>query len=524
MSKELDKSNPLPATPELNTYFQAASEEVWREAAEKLLKGKSFDKTLRSDTVEGFTLEPIYHTATIVASTIQKEYPGLAPFTRGSKPQGNTRGWFTAQRVQYASVTEANSIILEGLRCGENAVCVSVAPGEENTSKAISVRNLSDLQLLFSEVDLSAVPLFCYCNGASASLTAGLSRLLAEIGSSANVLHGWVMNDAVTQLAVNGNLPIAIDRFLDDQVALYRISKAHFPRLKVLGADMRPWQHAGASAVQELGISLAIGAEYFRSVLSKEDHLDAAELLKDFQLVFAVGSDFFMEIAKLRAARLLWHHLVSSFDSKPIESGVSIHCETSTWNKTLYDPHVNMLRTTTEAMSAVMGGCDSLTILPFDEILNGGNSFSRRIARNTHHLLREESGFHQVVDPAGGAPYVESLTRQLAEAAWEEFKNIESSGGIFDSLFGGDIQKKITATAQKRFKRVSTAKSAFVGTNRYANAAERGRQEMPVSLNSDDLTFIDSDRTMTWLPPLNLSDEGAFEKMQDALAGRLYFS
>lgn len=525
MSKELDKlSIPLPAKPDLDSYFSAASEEAWREAAEKLLKGKSFYKTLRSSTVEGFTLEPIYHTAAKVASTTQTDFPGLAPFTRGNTAKGTTRGWRTAQRIQNTSIAAANAAILEGLQRGENGVCISLSLLEDDVSGAIILRNLSDLQLLFREVDLSAVPLYCYCNSTPAALTAGLSRLLSEIGYSSTVLHGWLMNDPVTQLAVSGNLPASIDTLLEDQVALYQISKTHFPHLKVLGADLRPWHNAGASAIQELGVSLAIGAYYLRNVLGANDTLSASDVLENFQLTFAVGSDFFMEIAKLRAARFVWHRMISTFDNKPCETGISLHCESSTWNKTLYDPHVNMLRTTTEAMSAVMGGCESLTILPFDEIMNGGNAFSRRIARNTHHLLREESGFNQVIDPAGGAPFVEELTHKLAKQAWDEFRDIESSGGILEELRMGSLQKKIAATAEQREKKLATAKTVFVGTNRYANAAEKRAQKAPAPQDSDDLTFIDSDRTITWLPPLRLSDDGAFEKLEDALSGRLYFA
>jgi len=524
MSKETEKTNSLPATPQLDAYFQTASDKIWHEAAEKLLKGKPFDKILRSRTIEGFTLEPIYHTAAKIAALTQSEYPGLAPFKRGSHARGSSNGWFTAQRVNSGSVGEANDIILEGLKNGENAVCISLSLNENDAQDAIALRNLSDLQLLFSEVDLSAVPLYCYCGGASAALTAGLSKLLAEIGSNATVLRGWLMNDPITQLAANGNLSAPVNEILEDQVALYRIANTHFPNLKVLGVDMRPWHNAGASATQELGISLAIGAHYLRSLLREEKNISASDVLKNFQLAFAVGSDFFMEIAKLRAARIVWHYMISSFDNKPSNIGVSIHCETSTWNKTLYDPHVNMLRTTTEAMSAVMGGCESLTILPFDEIINGGNAFSRRIARNTHHLLRDESGFHQVIDPAGGSPFIETLTQQLAKQAWDEFREIEASGGIEESLISGAVLERVALTAEQRMNGVNRAKTVFVGTNKYANAAEKSAPNTPNLQMSDDLTFIDSDKTITWLPPLRLSEDGAFEKLQDALAGRLYFA
>ena len=238
-----------------------------------------------------------------------------------------------------------------------------------------------------------------------------------------------------------------------------------------VGVSTRPYHNAGGNAVQELAFALATGVEYLRQAEKRGVSVD--QIAPKFVFGFAMGSDFFMGIAKLRAARLLWAKAVAASGGNADAQKMRIYASTALWNKTQLDPYVNMLRNTTEAFSAVVGGADNLYVAPFDEVARTPDDFSKRIARNTQIMLAEECHFDHVVDPAGGSYYVETLTAQVASAAWAIFQQIEKAGGMLKALEAGIPQQQVKAVAAKKAEAVAQRRLSLIGTNVYANATEK---------------------------------------------------
>jgi methylmalonyl-CoA mutase len=242
------------------------------------------------------------------------------------------------------------------------------------------------------------------------------------------------------------------------------------PNVKTVIVRGEPYHNGGANAVQELAFAFATAVEYIRACLDRGVAIDA--IAPRIQFSFSVGSNFFMEIAKLRAARLIWSNIAKAFGGNEQSQKIAMHARTSYFTKTVYDPYVNMLRAAAEAFAATVGGADSLHVSPFDEAVGPADEFSRRIARNTQLILLEEAHIANVIDPAGGSYYVETLTAQVAEEAWKLFQQIEAKGGIVQALQDGFVQEQVEAVAKKRKKNVETRKEKIVGTNFYANLAE----------------------------------------------------
>ena len=259
---------------------------------------------------------------------------------------------------------------------------------------------------------------------------------------------------------VRGTLDLPLDTAFDELAKAERIA-----------VNTRIYNSAGGNAVQELAFALATGVEYLRQAEKRGVEVNAIAPKMTFG--FAMGSDFFMGIAKLRAARLLWSRVVAACGGNAAAQKMSIHASTSLWSKSKLDPYVNMLRATTEAFSAVAGGCDSLVVSPFDDVVRTPDEFSKRIARNTQFILAEECHFDHVVDPGGGSYYVETLTAQLANAAWAIFQQIEKAGGMLKALEAGIPQQQVKAVAAKKAEAVAQRRLSLIGVNVYANATEK---------------------------------------------------
>jgi len=520
-TNELDNSS-LAEAPDLERFFDEATPDMWRAAADKLLKGKSFEKTLLTSTPEDITLQPLYSQWDELGHKLKDSFPGQTPFLRGGNASGQTRGWHIAQTASRMSPADANSAILAGLRSGENAVSVLLTSGIDSRIKeAITIRDIKDLSRLLQDVDLAVVPLFIHCDASSSSvIAAALSAYLRQEDVPISDIRGRILSDPIADYARLGVLPRSMADLLKEQQQLQGYKGNILSHISLLGVDGTPFHNAGASAVEELGIAMSIAVAYLRNILSEHPETDLAALANEFCFSFACGSNFFMEIAKLRAARLLWTRILEEFGDGEAAQNMTIHCETSRWNKTLLDPHANILRATTEAMSAVIGGSNSIDIAPFNVLSEDSSSFSRRIVRNIHHILREESHLHRVIDPAGGSPYVERLTAQLAERAWSCFRELETEGGVIESLKTLSLQKRIAATAENRLLRLRRVKDTLVGSNRYANPAEL------LNLDSEKNTVSDTNsvgkstsRSNSMNSGLSVANEEAFETICRAISG-----
>jgi len=284
-------------------------------------------------------------------------------------------------------------------------------------------------------------------------------------------LRGVVEMDPLSVLAHEGKLPQSIDGAYREMASLTRWAADRAPHLQTICVHSRSWHEAGANAVQELAFSLATAVEYLRAMNEREMEVDVVAPRTRFAIT--VGSHFFMEIAKLRALRMLWSRLVSALGGNEQSQQLTVHVRTSQWNKTTYDPYNNLLRTTVEAFAAALGGCDSLQVGAFDEVFRRPDDFSQRVARNTQLVLQKECHLDHVIDPAGGSWFVENLTAELASRAWQLFQEVEKLGGMEAALRAGFPQKVVAATAGEKLKAVARRRDSIVGVNQYANPNER---------------------------------------------------
>ena len=270
------------------------------------------------------------------------------------------------------------------------------------------------------------------------------------------------------------------DKSMDTLKAVIEAVK-DYPRVRVIGVEAYSFNDAGSNISQELGFGLAMGSEYINKL--KEMGLSADDAARRIKFTFAVGSTYFMEIAKFRAARMLWANIVKAYGSeKECCQKMKIHAVTSEWNMTVYDPYVNMLRGTTEAMSATIAGVDSLEVLPFDYPFRAPGEFSNRIARNVQSILKEEAHFDKVVDPAAGSYFIENLTQSSAETSWKLFTEVENMGGYVEAFKAGFIQNTIKATADARDKKIETRREIILGSNQYPNFTEKADKDVTLEV------------------------------------------
>lgn len=456
---------------------------AWKEAAEALLKGAPFEKKMLTPTPEGITLQPIYRQEDIDGLEHMESFPGEFNFSRGATDSGYLQQpWKIAQELPCGLPEEFNKAVLSDMMRGQDALNIALdlatqlgkdpadaEPGEV-AACGLSLSTLADLQTAFKDVIPEAVSISFQSGVNGLPLAALLVAWLKAQGKEAKSLQGGMNLDPVGLLARDGQLPTSLDNACADMAALAAFCKDNAPNFTAAGVSALPYANAGASAVEELGCAIATGVAYLRKLM--EAGLEIDDAAKTIRFEFALGSNFFMEVAKLRAARILWAKAVAAFDGSREAARMKIHGRTGLWNKTVHDPYVNMLRTTTEALSGVIGGVESMHVGPFDEVAEVPTQFSRRIARNTHVILQEECELTTVVDPAGGSWFIEKLTDEVAGAAWTCFQEIEKTGGIVAALEQGVIQEKVAKTHAGRKKLLSQRRANLVGTNLYPNLKE----------------------------------------------------
>lgn len=465
--------------------FSVPTYEQWREAAEKSLKGASFDAKLLTHSYEGIVRQPIYRYEDVKTLPHLEALPGEAPFHRGNQQPGEQQEhkWHVCQEIIATSAEAFNQAAINDLARGQTmlhlmvdqATLAGLDPDEALPDtigyKGVSVFCREDVEQAFQGVKLSEVPL--YVNTGALGLPI-LSLILAHVeatGQQVSELRGCIGQDPVAVLLTEGKLPCSLQTAYNAMVSMTKWAKDHAPALKTILVQSNPYQDGGGNAVTELAFSLATGVDYLQAML--ERGLSIEDIAARMQFSYSIGSDVFMEIAKLRAARMLWSNIVAAYGGSTEAQKMTIHARTSAWTKTIYDPYVNMLRSTTEAFSAVIGGANSLHVSAFDEAIRPANEFSRRIARNTQIILQEEAHLAKVIDPAGGSWYVEWLTDALAKKAWELFQQVEAHGGMLRALEAGFPQGLIARIADQKAASIDTRKKRLVGTNMYANTAEQ---------------------------------------------------
>ena len=438
--------------------FKPISYEEWHAQVIKDLKGADYGRKVVWNTLEGISLEPFYRFEDVKDLAYSDALPGEKPFVRGSEP---SHSWKIRQDFRAADPAEANRKALKALQKGAQSLgFVTCTP-----------LTYQQLETLLNGIDLTTVPVHIVGNGSDASVPGMMAEYAAKHHIDPNAIKGSSGFDPLAFLMLSGKTPCNSDSCQCVESAFAKAGNT-LPNFKLLNINARHIHNAGGSIVQELATGLAMGAEYLQRLTDAGHSFD--DVAPRMLFVFAQGSNYFMEIAKLRAARLLWSAICDEFNPKSADSGhMCIFAETSEWNKTIYDPYVNILRATTEAMSGALGGASAICVQPFDAVYSCSDDFSERIARNIQIILKEEAHFDKVNDPAAGSYYIEHLTKAIAEEAWKLFLQIQDLGGFTPAFRQEFIQKFIDETLAKRNSNVETRREIILGTNQYPNFNEK---------------------------------------------------
>jgi methylmalonyl-CoA mutase len=464
--------------------FPAPDLAQWRAEVERLLAGAPFDRAVFTRTLAGVTVAPLYTAADTADLPWSEQSPGAAPYLRGATAAGHLGApWQVAQELPLPTVEEFNEALRADLARGQTvahlildtAGMLGLDPDQTKAgtvgADGTSVASLADLARALDGVDLATTPLKIQAGTVALPIATMVVALLREQGVDPASLTGCIGCDPVFGLARTGRLPLSLKRMYDEVAVLTRWAARSAPRLRTLPVFETPWHDGGADEALSLALCLSSAVHVLRVMEKRGVALDEAVRRVQFQT--CLGGDFFLEIAKLRALRLLWSDIQTAAGLVP--QPAAVHARTGRRTQTVHDPQVNLLRSTTQAMSAVLGGVQSLHVAPFDEVDSVPDAFSRRLARNVHLLLAHESHLDRVIDPAGGSWSVEKLTADLARSAWDRFQEIEALGGVVAGLRSGRVQEMVAAGAEARRRRLATRRDVLVGTNRYAQPTEPAR-------------------------------------------------
>jgi methylmalonyl-CoA mutase len=466
------------------TTSTAPDLESWKKAAAKSAPGGNVD-ALNWVTPDGITVKPLYTSADLQGLPHADTLPGFAPFVRG--PQATmyaARPWTIRQYAGFSTAEESNAFYRKGLAGGGQGVSVAFDLATHrgydsdhprvvgDVGKAgVAVDSVEDMKILFDGIPLDKVSVSMTMNGAVLPVLAGYVVAAEEQGVKQDQLSGTIQNDILKEFMVRNTYiypPEPSMRIVGDIIEYTAKNMPKFNSISISGYHM---QEAGANQALELAFTLADGKEYVKTALAKG--LDVDEFAGRLSFFWAIGMNFYLEIAKMRAARLLWHRIMSGFGAKnPKSLMLRTHCQTSGWSLTEQDPYNNVVRTTIEAMAAVFGGTQSLHTNSFDEAIALPTEFSARIARNTQLIIQEETHIPNVIDPWAGSYMMERLTQDMADAAWTIIEEVEALGGMTKAVDSGWAKLKIEAAAAEKQARIDSGKDVIVGVNKYKLSKE----------------------------------------------------
>ena len=439
--------------------FPEVSTEAWEAAIAVDLKGADYERKLVWRTTEGFSLRPYYRAENLEGLETLGTQAGEFPYLRGVSGDNS---WLTHQTIAVKCPKAANEAALKMLNAGVDSLgfCLS----EELTAE--------QLDELLAGIVLSAVEL-TFCGKGAGKLVALVLAKAENEGVAKEDLHvNFCIDPIVKHLSQKGDWCEECEggKCLTKIADLIKAT-AEYKGVRVVNVSANVFSDSGSTIVEELGFGLSVAHEYLVRLM--EAGLSVDQAAKKIRFTFAVTSNYFMEMAKLRAARLLWANIVKQYEPAcECSCKMFVHARTSAWNQTVYDPYVNMLRGTTEAMSAAIAGVHSLEVLPFDYAYTTPTEFSERIARNQSLLLKHESHFDQVIDPAGGSYYIENLTKTIAEEAWKLFLELEEKGGYVEAFKAGYVVERVKASAAAKDKAIATRRQILLGANQYPNFNE----------------------------------------------------
>ncbi|MCR9257931.1 MAG: methylmalonyl-CoA mutase [Alphaproteobacteria bacterium] len=459
--------------------FEKPSQEAWAAAAEKELKGKPIDGLTR-ETPEGLKIKPLYTAADLEGLDHLGTLPGFAPYVRGPRAtMYANRPWTVRQYAGFSTAEESNAFYRKNLAGGQKGLSVAFdlathrgydsdhprVPGDVGKA-GVAIDSVEDMKILFDGIPLDEMSVSMTMNGAVLPIMACYIVAGEEQGVPTEKLSGTIQNDILKEFMVRNTYiypPEPSMRIVADIIGYTAEKMPRFNSISISGYHM---QEAGATLVQELAFTIADGLEYVRAALSKG--LDVDKFAPRLSFFFCIGMNFFMEVAKLRAARYLWATLMKQFDPKdPRSLALRTHCQTSGVSLTEQDPHNNVIRTTIEAMAAALGGTQSLHTNSFDEAVALPTPHSARIARNTQLILQEETRIPDVIDPLAGSYYVEHLTHSMIKAAEELIEEVEALGGMTKAVDSGMPKLRIEEAAARRQARIDRGEEVIVGVNKY---------------------------------------------------------
>jgi methylmalonyl-CoA mutase len=451
----------------------------WQSLAEKELRGKPLDE-LTWSSPEGIDVKPLYTEADLEGIEHLDTLPGVAPFARGPRATMYTnRAWTIRQYAGFSTAEESNAFYRENLAAGQKGLSVAFdlathrgfdsdhprVAGDVGMA-GVAIDSVEDMKILFDGIPLDQMSVSMTMNGAVLPVLAGYIVAGEEQGVAQKDLVGTIQNDILKEFMVRNTFIYPPEPSMRVVADIIGYTAQHMPRFNSISISGYHMQEAGANCVQEVAFTLADGIEYVRAALATGQEIDAfAPRLSFF---FCVGMNFFMEIAKLRAARILWHELMTQFEpNNPASLMLRTHCQTSGVSLQEQDPYNNVVRTTIEALAAVLGGTQSLHTNALDEAMALPTPFSARIARNTQIIVAEESQVTRTIDPLGGSYYVESLTNSIVEAARKIISEVEAMGGMTKAVVAGMPKQRIEEAAARRQARVERGEDVIVGVNKY---------------------------------------------------------
>ena len=462
-----------------NPEFQLGSLEAWAKAAAKSAPGGNVD-ALNWQTPDGITVKPLYTAADIQNLSYTNTLPGFEPYLRG--PQATmyaVRPWTIRQYAGFSTAEESNAFYRKALAAGGQGVSVAFDLATHrgydsdhprvtgDVGKAgVAIDSVEDMKILFNQIPLDTVSVSMTMNGAVLPVLAGYVVAAEEQGVSQDKLSGTIQNDILKEFMVRNTYiypPAPSMRIIGDIIEYTAKNMPKFNSISISGYHM---QEAGANQALELAFTLADGKEYVKTAIAKG--MDVDEFAGRLSFFWAIGMNFYLEVAKMRAARLLWCRIMKGFDAKsPKSLMLRTHCQTSGWSLTEQDPYNNVVRTTIEAMAAVFGGTQSLHTNSFDEAIALPTEFSSRIARNTQLIIQEETHIPHVIDPWAGSYMMEKLTQDMADAAWKIIEEVEAMGGMTQAVDSGWAKLKIEAAAADKQARIDSGRDVIVGVNKY---------------------------------------------------------
>jgi methylmalonyl-CoA mutase len=467
-----------------NPEFQIASLEAWAKAAAKSAPGGMVE-ALHWLTPDGITVKPLYTAADTKDLIYANTLPGFEPYLRG--PQATmyaARPWTIRQYAGFSTAEESNAFYRQALAGGAQGVSVAFDLATHrgydsdhprvtgDVGKAgVAIDSVEDMKILFDQIPLDKVSVSMTMNGAVLPVLAGYVVAAEEQGVSQDKLSGTIQNDILKEFMVRNTYiypPAPSMRIIGDIIEYTAKNMPKFNSISISGYHM---QEAGANQALELAFTLADGKEYVKTAIAKG--MDVDEFAGRLSFFWAIGMNFYLEVAKMRAARLLWCRVMKGFDAKnPKSLMLRTHCQTSGWSLTEQDPYNNVVRTTIEAMAAVFGGTQSLHTNSFDEAMALPTEFSARIARNTQLIIQEETHITSVIDPWAGSYMMEKLTQDMLDAAWKIMQEVETMGGMTKAVDSGWAKLKIEAAAAEKQARIDSGKDVIVGVNKYRLKSE----------------------------------------------------